>query len=79
MVLYRTVPYFSLSLAFVFDPASPTAGHLYDGLELEENMFCMQIIDTDYFSRSVSAVCTFSPGPLREHYRQASGRYSVRS
>ena len=61
MVPYRTVLYFSFSLAFVFDPASPTAGHLCDGLELKENMFCMQIINTDYFSRSVSAVCTFFP------------------
>ena len=49
MIPHRTVLYFSFSLAFVFDPASPTAGHLCDGLELEENKFCMQIIDTDSF------------------------------
>ena len=44
MILYRTVPYFSLSLAFVFGPASPTAGHLCDGLELVKNNFRILII-----------------------------------
>ena len=49
IVPHRTVLYFSFFLAFVFDPASPTAGHLCDGLELEENYFCLQVIDTDSF------------------------------